>query len=219
MSRNEIGRLLALIVVFSTILALDAIFSGMIAAHLDRIFKPFLSLSLKSRVFFTQVVSGIKLAMGRNVFDSISIGEEFTASGGIVLGIRDEYIIVAAPSKPGDVAVDPKSKRIVGISRQSHGKISWVESVFSPNISIPVVVRSNEVSVDGELLCGNRLRTYEDIDVTGFEVYISDAFTCGTILRNLGYGFIGTVVGIEGRYYLLDNVFTTPDSVLFLPCY
>ncbi len=219
MSKSEVSRLLALIIVFCILFTLDTISSSVIATYLSKIFKPLVDLSIKSRIAATKITEGIKIAYGRNIFEHVQLDGVLSLTKANVLGVRDNYLIVAAPSKPGDVAIDPESKKIVGITKESNGQISWVESIFSPNIPIPVLVRSKEVSLDGELIEGSKLRIYEEIDVTGFEVLVSDAFTCGTALKNLGYGYIGTVEGARGRYFLVDNFFTIPDSVLFLPGY
>ncbi|AEH51787.1 hypothetical protein [Pseudothermotoga thermarum] len=219
MSKDDVSRLLALIMVFSMLFVLDIITSNGVANFVWQIFRPLVSPVEKSRILAFKIAEGIKTALGKDLYETIQLQDHFSFTSAVVLGVRDWYIVVAAPSKPGDIAVDPASKKIVGITERCVGHISWVKSIFSPDLSIPVVVQSDQVILDGELVSGNRLRIYEEINVTGFEVFVSDVFTCGTVLKSLGYDFIGVVLGQKGKLFLVDNKFFVPNSVIFLPGY
>jgi len=219
MHSRQISRLIALMFIFSLIFAIDILLSGNISAAVYS-FSNLLTVGFKkSRVFSIRVIEGVELSLKKESSQRVEISSHLFAEYTPVLGVRGYYILAAADAEEGDVAVDPDSKRLVGVVKSSNAEISWVESIFSPNMTIQVTLTSTDTEIDGELFAGNRVRIYESIDVTGFDVRVSDVFTCGTLLNNLNFGYIGTIAGREGIYYIVDSKFTAPSRLVIFPGY
>jgi len=216
---RQVNQLVAFLFLFALIFILDLVSSQFIGSILYRFLHPLSIIPFKSRIFAMHVVEGIKISLNQNVSERSHQPLQLPLGDLVVLGLRGEYIVAFGESKPGDVAIDPDKRRLVGIVRNSDSQVSWVESIFSSQMIVQVTLESSGTKTDGELFSGNRIRVYENIDVIGFEVEISDTFPCGTLLKNLGYAKIGRVIDREGIYYIVDNNFTVPSRLLIFPGY
>ncbi|HEY8542073.1 MAG TPA: hypothetical protein VIL29_06795 [Pseudothermotoga sp.] len=216
---RKVNQVVALFFIFILIFVLDILSLHRISFALQSFFHPLTVLPLKSRIFALHILEGIKISLNQKDGTVMERQIQSPSEGSPVLGLREQYIIIAGDSKPGDIAVDPDRKCLVGIVRSSDKQISWVESIFSPQMAIQVTVESSTVKTDGELFFGNRLRIYENIEIMGFEVKISDVFPCGTLLKNLGFGKLGTVIDRDGPYYVIDNQFNVPSRLVIFPGY
>lgn len=216
---KKVNQVVALFFIFILIFVLDVLSFHRMSSVLCSFFHPLTVVPFKSRVLAMRILEGIKISLARNNSETIQPQAQSPEQGLAVLGLREQYIVVAGESKPGDIAVDPVNKCLVGIVRKSDKQISWVESIFSPLVVVQVTVESSTLKVDGELFFGNRLRIYENIDVTGFEVKVSDVFTCGTLLRSLGFEKLGMVIDKDGPYYVVDNHFIVPNRLEIFPGY
>lgn len=130
MHSRQISRLIALMFIFSLIFAIDILLSGNISAAVYS-FSNLLTVGFKkSRVFSIRVIEGVELSLKKESSQRVEISSHLFAEYTPVLGVRGYYILAAADAEEGDVAVDPDSKRLVGVVKSSNAGISWVESIF-----------------------------------------------------------------------------------------
>lgn len=216
---RKVNQVVALFFIFILIFVIDALSLHRVGFVLNSLFHPLTVLPFKSRIFALHILEGIKISLNQDNNASTEQQIQPSSEGFPVLGLREQYIIIAGESKPGDIALDPDNKCLVGIVKNSDKQISWVESIFSPQVIVQVTAESSTMRVDGELFFGNRLRVYENIDVMGFEVMISDIFPCGTILKNLGFGRLGKIIDRDGSYYVVENYFNVPSRLVIFPGY
>ncbi|HOJ88204.1 MAG TPA: hypothetical protein PLP64_03005 [Pseudothermotoga sp.] len=219
MALRKVNQIIAFLFIFTLIFVLDVLSFHRVSSVLYSFFHPMTVLPFKSRVLALHILEGIKISLNQNNVETNNQQMQSSSEGFPVLGLREQYIVMAGESKPGDIAVDPDNKSLVGVVRSSDRQVSWIESVFSPNVIVQVTVESSTLKIDGELFFGNRLRIYENADVIGFEVKISDVFTCGTLLRNMGFEKLGKVVDRDGPYYVVDNNFNVPSRLVIFPGY
>ncbi|MEJ5228929.1 MAG: hypothetical protein WHT65_02915 [Pseudothermotoga sp.] len=216
---RQVNQMVALLFVFALVFVIDVVSSQFIGTSLHNLLHPLSVIPLKSRVFAMHVIEGIKISLNQNSSERSHQPLQLPLGDLVVLGLRGEYIVAAGESKPGDVAVDPENRRLIGIVRNSDNHVTWIESIFSSQVIVQVTLESSTTKTDGELFSGNKIRVYENIDVTGFDVEVSDIFPCGTLLKSLGYAKIGRVIDREGIYYVVDNNFTVPSRLLIFPGY
>ncbi|MFN4190060.1 MAG: hypothetical protein ACK4E2_03575 [Pseudothermotoga sp.] len=216
---KKVNQVIALFFIFILIFVFDVLSSHRIGSTLNSLFHSLTVLPFKIRVFTLHILEGIRISLNQDNNLPMEQQIQSVLEGFPVLGLREQYIIVAGESKPGDIAVDPDRKCLIGIVKSSDKQISWIESIFSPQVVVQVTAESSAIKIDGELFSGNRLRVYENVDVTGFEVIVSDVFPCGVLLKNLGFGRLGKVIDRDGLYYVVDNHFNVPSRLVIFPGY
>lgn len=220
MSSRQVNLFIAYLVIFSLIFTLNAAFQAKPAKFLFRFVRPIVypaDMMRRSLHNFGQAIAMVY--HGSEKRDTVKIGDVIFEQSQVVLGYRQNYLIATGQAKVGDIAIDPENNRFVGVVKQVNDHLCWIEKWDSSSFSMPVRVETDRVSLEGELIDGTKLRIYEDIDVTGFSVKISEHFTNGALLRKMGCDFLGTVVGRQGEFFLVKIDPVRPTRLVYLPGY
>lgn len=221
MSTRQVNLFIAYVLIFSTIFALNAVFRAKPAKMLF----PFVhTISYPADVLrntLRKLADAISLVFNESQRqqEAITIDGVIFQQANVVLGSRQNYLIATGQAKIGDVAIDALNKCFVGIVRYISDHTCWIEPWYSPNFSMQVSVESTDLTLEGELSGGTRLRIYENIDVTGFTVRVSENFTNGRLLREMGCDVLGTVVGRQGEFFLVKIESVRPTRLCYLPGY
>ncbi len=196
-------RLLILILVFSTLYVLDLttyVFDGLKGW----------AFILKSSVYtFKDIIIGLPRCFSHSV---TSVKE---VPSGTVLGTWNGSVVVKASAKEGDVVVG-KSGIFVGFVTLSLRNTVLVSTVLDDRLTLNVEVLSEGgIGIEGVLKGGYPplVEVPEGIDVTGWGVYISRSEDLGFFLRNMGFGYVGKIVGREGDLFVLEPA-KIPTQVL-----
>ncbi|MEN3008404.1 hypothetical protein [Pseudothermotoga sp.] len=220
MSSRQANLFVAYFVIFSLIFTLNVAFHGKPAKILFYLVRPIVYPADVTRHFLHNLSQAIStIYHGDKPVDTVRINDIIFEQSQVVLGYRQYYLVATGQAKVGDIAIDPENKRFVGVVRQVNAHLCWIERWDSPTFSMPVKVEANQISLEGELLGGTRLRIYEEIDVTGFVVKISEHFTNGTLLRKMECDLLGTVVGRHGEFFLVKIDPVRPSHLVYLSGY
>ncbi|MGB9789131.1 MAG: hypothetical protein ACPLTP_00680 [Thermotoga caldifontis] len=220
MSTRQLNFFIAYLFIFATIFALNAVFLSKPAKFLFRFVHSIVYPANVLRHTLHKLNEAVALVLqGVERENVIRIGDVIFEQSNVVLGFRQNYLIATGQAKAGDIAIDPENKRFVGIVRHTSDHVCWVELWNSPEFSMQVTVESSQVSLEGELTGGTRLYVYEDIDVTGFTVRISESFSNGKLLRDMGCDVLGEVVGRQGDSFVVKTAFVRPNRLCYLPGY
>ena len=201
-----IRRVLLLVSIFLSLYIIDGM--TQILDPVERIFLIVDSsiLDLKSRLYEAY---GCFLNPGRSV--SVELGS------GDVLTYWGEDLVLKAVAKKGDVVLT-EDGRFIGYVDLELGDSVLVKTICSKGLRINVEV----VSKDGASLEGILIGDFppvvdvpENVDITGWSVFISRAQDMGNFLRANGKGYIGKVLGRDGKYYAVD-VGDIPDRLVVL---
>jgi len=217
MLTKDVHRLIALCIFFLVVVLANAFFSNIVADHVSQAFEWLTDMSFSVRLITAKIISGIKFSFSGEISKPVYIDGNIFGKYSPVLGTRESYILAAGDTNKGSVALDPDAKSVVGIVEKNTAGVCWIRPIHDTSFVMRVFVEKDDLVVEGELFGGERLRIYETVDVTGGEVYVSDDFPYGTLIRNIGYGKVGKVVGVENSYYLLKGTFKIPSHVILLP--
>lgn len=220
MSPRQVNLFIAYLVIFSLIFTLNAVFQARPAKFLFRFVRATVYPADMMRRFLHNLGQAIAMVYhSGEKRDTVKIDDVVFEQSQVVLGYRQNYLIATGQAKVGDIAIDPENNRFVGVVKQVNNHLCWIEKWDSPSFSMPVRVETDRVSLEGELIDGTKLRIYEDIDVTGFFVKISESFTNGALLRKMGCDLLGTVVGRQGEFFLVKIDPVRPSRLVYLPGY
>lgn len=220
MSTRQINFFIAYLLIFTTIFALNAVLLSKPAKFLFRFVHVIVYPTAELRHTLHKLNEAIALMFqGVEREGSIKIGDVTFEQSNVVLSFRQNYLVATGQAKVGDISIDPENKKFVGIVRHTSDHVCWVEPWNSPEFSMQVTVESSLVSLEGELTGGTKLYVYEDIDVTGFTVRISESFTNGKLLRDMGCDVLGVVVGRQGDSFIVKTAFVRPNRLCYLPGY
>ncbi len=125
---------------------------------------------------------------------------------GDVLTKWGDGLVVKGKAGEGDVVLN-EDGRFVGYVELVLGDSFVVRTVNSKNLRINVeIVSSDGVGVEGILIGGYPpiVEIPEEIDITGWDVYISRAQDMGNFLRANGKGYIGRILGKDGDHYAVQ---------------
>jgi len=214
---KDVYRLVALCIFFLIVVLANAFFSNIVADHTSRAFEWLTDMSFSVRLITVKIASGIKSSFSKEISKPVYIDGNIFGEYSPVLGTRKSYILTIGNAGKGSVALDPDTKSVVGIVEKNTTGVCWIRPIHDSGFVMRVFVKKGDLVVEGELFGGERLRIYETVDVMGGEVYVSDDFPYGTLIRNIGYGKIGEIIGVESSYYLLRGTFKIPSHVILLP--
>ncbi|AJC74709.1 hypothetical protein AJ81_04235 [Pseudothermotoga hypogea DSM 11164 = NBRC 106472] len=220
MSNRQVNLFIAYMLIFTTIFALNAVFQAKPARFLFRFVHIAVYPANALRYTLHKLKEAIVLVF--NVAEQqtvVKINDVTFEQSNTVLGLRQNYLIATGRAKAGDIAIDAMNNRFVGIVRYVSDHVCWIEPWDSALFSMQVSVESSQVTIEGEISGGTRLKIYEDVDVTGFTVRVSENFTNGKLLREMNCDKLGTVVGRQGDFFLVKIDPVRPTRLCYLPGY
>jgi hypothetical protein len=220
MTTRQVNLFIAYLLIFSAIFALNAIFQAKPTRLLFRFVQSVVYPANVLRHTLYKLSEAIVLVFNASEQQAlVKIGDVTFEQSNTVLGWRGNYLIATGQARVDDVAIDATNNRFVGIVRYVSDHVCWIEPWDSALFSMQVSVESTQVTIEGELLGGTRLKIYENIDVTGFTVRVSENFTNGNLLREMNCDRLGTVVGRQGDLFLVKIDPVRPTRLCYLPGY
>jgi len=141
----------------------------------------------------------------------IYVGSKSVGGLFFVTGRGDGYFYILGEVQEGSLVLDPFERRFLGIVVEK-GPLSKVETVFSEDFVERVRIENASSSVVGVLKGGAvpRVSILEDVDVTGWKVFLEDE-KWNVALKD--FLFVGTVAGYDGGDFLLNAEKDLPDRV------
>ncbi len=122
-----------------------------------------------------------------------------------IVELRDGEVLVKGKGERGDIVIGTGGTFVGRVEESVDGWV-LVKTPLSDGFRMRVSVAGSDVEIEGELHGGSPpiLTVPEDIDVSGWEVFISRSEEMGLYLRDKGMGRIGRVSGRFGGGWVVD---------------
>ncbi len=132
-----------------------------------------------------------------------------------IVEIHDGIVMVKGKGKKGDYVIGSDGVIVGRVEKTVNGWI-LVKTPLSDDFRLKVSVIGDGVEAEGELHGGNPpvVSIPEELDVTGWEVFISRGEELGEYLRSEGIGRVGKIAGRLGSGWAVDYSIPTGGAVV-----
>ena len=124
----------------------------------------------------------------------------------IVLRISRGKLVLMGEGEVGDWIVGKDG--VLGRVSAKSGKLILVDTPFSEDFSVQVLLEKDGVRYQGRLIGGSPplVDVSEEASLLSFDVFLSETEDFGLVLNRMGRGYMGKIVGRKGNLWILGRL-------------